>query len=186
MDQKSIKLKELVKATLDRISKEEDGAALKRIHANVERHPDLADADRDTLNEAIMQRLRVVSPAIAKRLGGPKDAQGREFLAAFLENLSETFDLSGNQLKSGVKSGGFMLNGTRHVDVYISYKTATGKNLSLVWIQEDAGSKPYLQILMRQVGTENAGTLRDETFEDPDKATEAYTEQLQKLLNAAQ
>ncbi|NVO57404.1 hypothetical protein HW561_16535 [Rhodobacteraceae bacterium B1Z28] len=80
-----------------------------------------------------MQRLRVVSPAIATRLGGPKDAQGREFLEEFYDRIAMDFDVSGNRLKNGVKTGGHMIDGTKYVDAYVSYKTATGKNLSLGW-----------------------------------------------------
>lgn len=178
------KLQEQVKATLSRVAKLDDAAALKRLHANIHRHTDLEDIDRETLDEAVLQRLRVVSPAIATRLGGPKDAQGREFLEAFYERLATDLDLSGNQLKNGVKTGGYMINGTRHVDVYISYKTVNRKNLSLAWIQNDVRSKPWLHLLLRQVGSGAMGELRNEKFEDQGKATEAYTQELKFLLKA--
>lgn len=176
------KIQEQVKATLGRIQKLEDAAALKRLHENIHRHPDLEDVDRETLDEAVVTRLRIVSPAIATRLGGPKDEQGREFLQALYEEIAAEFDLSGNQLKNGVKTGGYMINGTRYVDVYISYKTATKTNLSLAWIQDDVGSKPYLHLLLRQVGKTGEGELLNGTFEDQDKAAETYTRELMNLL----
>lgn len=94
---------------------------------------------------------RIVSPAIATRLGGPKDEQGRDFLEALYKEIATEFDLSGNHLKNGVKTGGYMINGTRYVDVYISYKTATEKNLSLAWIQNEVGSEADLSIAGKKV-----------------------------------
>lgn len=182
MNSDAKRLHEQVEATLSRISELDDAAALKRLHANIHRHPDLEDVDREALDEAVMQRLRVVSPAIATRLGGPKDEQGREFLQALYEQIAAEIDLSGNQLKNGVKTGGYMINGTRYVDVYISYKTATKKNLSLAWIQNDVGSKPFLHLLLRQVGAGGLGELQNKTFEDQEKASEAYTRELMDLL----
>ncbi|WP_339770588.1 hypothetical protein [uncultured Pseudosulfitobacter sp.] len=178
------KLQEQVQATLGRIQELDDAAALKRLHENIHRHPDLEDVDREKLDEAIMKRLRIVSPSIATRLGGPKDEQGREFLQALYERIAAEFDLSGNQLKNGVKTGGYMINGTRYVDVYISYKTATKTNLSLAWIQDDVASKPYLHLLLRQVGKTGEGELQNGTFEDQDKAAETYTRELMNLLHA--
>ncbi len=180
----SKKLQEQVKATLNRISELDDAGALKRLHTNIHRHPELEDIDRETLDEAVMQRLRAVSPSVATRLGGPKDAQGREFLEAFYARIATEFDLSGNQLKNGVKTGGYMINGTRYVDIYISYKTATGKNLSLAWIQDDVASKPRLHLLLRHIGASGTGELQNKTFEDHEKATVAYTRELARLLNA--
>ena len=177
------RLHEQVKATLSRISELNDATALKRLHANIHRHPGLEDLDRETLDEAVLQRLRVVSPAIATRLGGPKDEQGREFLHALYERISVEFNLSGNQLKNGVKTGGYMINGTRYVDVYISYKTATKKNLSLAWIQNDVGSKPYLHLLLRHVGAKGSGELQNTKFEDQERASAAYTRELAELLS---
>ncbi len=181
----SKKLKEQVKSTLIRISGLDDAGALKRLHANIHRHPELEDIDRETLDEAVMQRLRIISPCIATRLGGPKDAQAREFLEAFYDRISTEFDLSKNQLKNGVKTGGCMINGTRYIDVYISYKTTTGKNLSLAWLKEDIGSKTCLHLLLRHVGAGGAGELQNKTFEDENKATEAYSRELVQLLSSA-
>lgn len=178
------KLQAQVQATLSRIEELDDAATLKRLHKNIHRHSDLEEVDRETLDEAVMKRLRIVSPSIATRLSGPKDEQGREFLQALYERIAAEFDLSGNQLKNGVKTGGYMINGTKYVDVYISYKTATKTNLSLAWIQDDVGSKPYLHLQLRQVGMTDEGELQNRTFEDQDKAAETYTRELMNLLQA--
>ena len=84
------KLQGQVKATLERIAYIEDAAALKRLHANIHRHPELEDVDREALDEAVMLRLRVVSPSIATRLGGPCVAfkeSGNQSLAASAQAL---------------------------------------------------------------------------------------------------
>lgn len=76
-----------------------------------------------------------------------------------------------------------MINGTRYVDVYISYKTATKKNLSLAWIQNEVGSEPYLHLQLRHVGAGGTGELKNKKFDDQDKATEAYSRELADLLS---
>ena len=55
---------------------------------------------------------------------------------------------------------------------------------SLAWIQNDVGSKPYLHLLLRHVGAGGTGELQNRTFEDQEKATEAYTRELALLLSA--
>ncbi|WP_170399304.1 hypothetical protein [Ruegeria arenilitoris] len=177
------KLKEQVAAALAQIAKLEDAGKLKQLHANIQRHAALEDADREMLNEAVMMRLRTVSPAIATRLGGPKDAQAREFLEGFFEQLAAEFDLSGNRLKNGVKTGGHMINGSKYIDVYISYKTETGKNLSLAWIQKEPESPAYFHLMLRHVGAGGAGELKNQEIRDETEAKEAYTQELRKLLS---
>ena len=77
---KADQLKAEVERASARINQMNDASALKRLHANIQRHPEIDDLDRERLNEATMNRLRVVAPALATRLGGPKDAEGRDFL----------------------------------------------------------------------------------------------------------
>lgn len=178
---KAARLKAEVERALVRIAQMNDANALKRLHANIERHADLGDLDRERLNEATMSRLRVVAPAMATRLGGPKDTEGRDFLQKVYEQASMKFDLSDNKVGQGVKTGGWMINGTRYVDVYLSYKTIDGKNLSFAWIQEKVDSQPYLELLLRQVGRDGAGELINETFSDPNAATDRYLAELENL-----
>lgn len=181
-NQKAERLSAEVENALARIEKMEDANILRRMHENIHRHPDLDDIDRERLNEATMLRLRVVSPAIATRLGGPKDADGRDFLQKLHERTSAMFDLSDNKLGQGVKTGGPMINGTLYVYVYVSYKSFNDKNLSFAWIQKDFSSTPYLELLLRHVGKDGAGELLSETFTDPEKAVERYLQELARLI----
>ena len=91
------------------------------------------------------------------------------------------FDLSGNKVGQGVKTGGWMINGSRYVDVYLSYKTPEGKNLSIAWIQQEVDSKPYLELLLRHIGREGSGELISEIFRDPSAATDRYLAELANL-----
>ncbi|RBW57780.1 hypothetical protein [Ruegeria sp. A3M17] len=177
------KLKGQVHTVLLRISNLDDAEKLKNLHANIQNHPALEDTDREMLNEAVMTRMRAVSPAIATRLGGPKDAKAREFLEGFFEQLSSELDLSGNLLKNGVKTGGQMINGEQYVDVYISYKTESGKNLSLAWLQATPESQAYLRVRLRHVGTNGLGELKSQKFDDETEAKETYRQELRSLLN---
>lgn len=180
---KAEQLKAEVERALARIDQMNDANALKRLHANIQRHSEIDDLDRERLNESTMNRLRVVAPALATRLGGPKDAEGRDFLQKVYEQASIKFDLSGNKVGQGVKTGGWMINGTRYVDVYLSYKTSEGKNLSFAWIQQEVGSKPYLELLLRHVGRDGSGELIKETFHDPSAATDRYLAELANLTD---
>lgn len=173
-----------VERTLFRISELNDANALRRIHTNIQRHPELDDFDRERLVEAIVLRLRVVSPTLATRIGGAKDAEGREFLQRVHEQASAELDLSGNTLGQGVKTGGYMINGTRYVDVYLSYKTVNGKNLSFSWIQDDIGSERFFELLLRHVGAIGEGELLRETFDDADKAVARYLQELTGLIES--
>ena len=117
------KLKAQVENALKLISATDDAKSLKAFHANILRHKELDDLDRERLNESTVQRLRVVAPAMAKRLGGPKDAKAREYLAKVWEQGASRYDLSKNKVGHGVRTGGQMISGNQFIDVYVSYKT---------------------------------------------------------------
>ena len=180
------KLKEQVRNVLALIPTMDDAKRLKNLHANIDRNPDLEDADREELNEAVMMRLRQVSPSLATRLGGPKDQPGRDFLQGLLDELSEDLDLSGNTIGAGVKTGGGMLSGTKFVDVYISYKSIDGKSISMAWIKDAVDSQPYLHLWRRNMGGSGPTEyLRNEKIRNEAAGAEAYREELEKILAEA-
>ncbi|MCR8825253.1 hypothetical protein [Pseudosulfitobacter koreensis] len=171
-----------VAMAIQRIAASEDAKSLRNLHENIQRHPDLDDIRKEELTEALMQRLRVVSPALATRLGGPKASLGREYLQSVFNRVSDRFDLSGNQVGQGVKTGGFMINGTRHVDVYLSYKTSDRRNLGFAWIQETVESEPFLELKLRDLSDSGAAETPRETFTDQELAATRFEEELDRLL----
>ena len=106
----------------ERIISLSDPKALLRFHENVERFQGVDEVQREDLIQLIEERLRTVSPSAATKVFGPKDSEAREFLEQVFLRTCSDFDLSQNQVRNGVKTGGGMIAGRKHVDVYISYK----------------------------------------------------------------
>lgn len=167
---------------LIRIAAEEDANSLRNIHANISRHAGLDDADRERLNEAVVNRLRVVSPKLAKSFGGPKDGPARAWLQTVFEQSAAMFDLSGNVLKNGVKTGGLMISGQAYLDVYLSYKNAAGLNLALTWLQEAPEKDATLTLSLREPGVSGRGLIEEAVFDDQDQAAAAWTKSLEGML----
>jgi hypothetical protein len=171
-----------VAMAMQRIAASQDAKSLRNLYENIQRHPDLDDIRKEELTEAVMQRMRVVSPALATRLGGAKDSLGREYLQSVFDRVSDRFDLSGNKVGQGVKTGGFMINGTKHVDVYLSYKTSDMRNLGFAWIQETVESEPFLELKLRDLGDSGAAEAPRETLTDKELAAARFEEELERLL----
>ncbi|MDE4175692.1 hypothetical protein PXK01_16135 [Phaeobacter sp. PT47_59] len=168
----------------DRIISLSDPKALLRFHENVERFQGIDDVQREDLIQLIEERLRSVSPSAATKVFGPKDSEAREFLEqVFLRTCSE-FDLSQNQVKNGVKTGGDMIAGRKHVDVYISYKNNDKWRTSLAWLQDTPADVPYLRVEKLQVGSQDK-TNREEavfTVHQVELAEEKYRQMLQAVI----
>ncbi|MFC0281524.1 hypothetical protein ACFOHK_15510 [Falsigemmobacter intermedius] len=175
-------LHQQIEKLMSRIAAESDANSLRNIHANISKHPELDDADRERLTEAVVNRLRVVSPKLAKTFGGPKDGPARIFLQKVYEESAERFDLSGNVLKNGVKTGGLMISGQFYLDVYLSYKTASGLNLALTWLQETPDADAILRLSLREPGVSGRGLLKENTFTDQDQAAAEWTTWLEGLI----
>lgn len=176
------KLKSQVETLLKRIPTMEDGAKLQNLLTNIGGRPELEDQDREALVDAVSRRIKVVSPKLAKEIFGPKDAQGKAFLDSLCAELHPPkFDLSNNRVGNGVKTGGFMIAGTKYVDVYISYKNAAGVNLSLAWIQDGPNDAPVIEMMKRHVRAPGDEPERTPFF-DEQTAKLAYKEQLELLL----
>ena len=177
-------LKAQVDAALKRIPTMQDCEKLRALHSNVHRQAGLDDLDREALDEAVLQRIKIACPKIAKELVGPRDAQGRAFLESFFEALKSNYDLSGNTLRNGVKVGGYMINGSRYVDLYINYKTANGINLGIAWIQKTAADTPFILVMKRHVRNDSDEADYREQFDDEEKARSAYVHELVPLLKS--
>lgn len=120
---------------------------------------DVPVEDRELLIEAIELKMRMISPSKATKLFGNKDTDYREKLESFLVNLEIGYDLSKNKLENRVKTGGSVINGTAHIDVYISYKSLNQINLSIGFFQVDIDSEPEVYLRQKNLAVGEKSTL---------------------------
>jgi hypothetical protein len=110
---------------------------------NVARSSCISEVDRERLVSALEAALRSQFPKSANRLFGPKDAEAREFLIELL-GPAGALAREGNMVGSGVKTGGYQFDGSRYINVYVSYKNSSGLGVSLDFNQDTVDTTPYL------------------------------------------
>lgn len=165
-------------------TKELSRKSLRNFYDNAMRDQEVTDVERETLIAALEARIRITSPRDAKKLFGPKDAEARALLERIHDALAAEFDLSGNTVGAGVKTGGSMMRGDLYVDVYISYKAADRRHVVLGYTQSASTDDPLLQVRCYQTGKEATEPDIRETFQidDLEKATARYREHLMSIV----
>lgn len=147
------KFSERVRRALDIIEKGDlTRQGLRNFYDNATRDPNLTEAERKAVISALEPRIRVTSPTDARAMFGPKDAEARALLSQINDALEVEFDLSGNTVGSGVKTGGDMISGAFHVVVYISYKGADRRHAGLAVVQRAPDADPILIVSLYQTG----------------------------------
>lgn len=129
-------------------TRELSATELRNLFTNVTADDKIDEADRDLLVSKLESKLRVSSTKIANALFGPKDSTARITLEEAHHKVESQFDLTGNRVRNGVKTGGDMIAGRAHIDVYISYKNHDGWHVSLGLYQIEVDS-PLLCRLRR-------------------------------------
>lgn len=129
---------------------------LRSLFINIDRQDELLEEDRERLVQAIEEYLRISAPRIAKAMFGPKDLEAREQLARIWQSATQSIDQTKNRHKGGVKSGGSMLRGDTHVDVYISYKNAQNQAVTLAIIQLTPNDRMTAKLSQYVVGGETS------------------------------
>lgn len=165
-----------------------DSKKLINFYNNTSAHKDITEYEREVLLEVIEGKLREIAPAAATRaLGRNKDADARIYLDGIYQQTLDQFDLSGNRVKNGVKTGGGMISGRKFVDVYISYKNEAGWHTLLRWFQDSASSQRYLETFLYQTGPHSGDGSINKRFEvgEEDAAAKEYIEQVGKLVQNA-
>lgn len=178
------KIDRQVTVAKERIVSLSDPKALVRFHENVERFQGIDEIEREDLIQLIEERLRSVSPSAATKVFGPKDSEAREYLEQVFRQVSSDFDLSQNQVKNGVKTGGDMIAGRKHLDVYISYKNNDKWRAALAWLQDTPADVPYLRVEKLQVGAQDKTNGEEELFaaHQIDLAEEEYRRMLKSVI----
>ena len=125
----------------------------------------ITDHEFEILIQELEKRIRLTQPRLSKILFGPKDEPVRKLLEEFLSELKNSFDFSKNNVGSHVKTGGNMINGTRYIDVYISYKNNKKWHCSFAYLQDLIDTDPYLRTRKYQGGMSNKDSLLETRYE---------------------
>lgn len=140
-----------VSRALTRIrSGELDERQLIATYRNVAHSQRVSEAQREELVQLIETQLRTRFPRSARTIFGAKDADAREFLTKLLEPV-DALHREGNTTGTGVKTGGHQFDGTRYVNVYVSYKNPVGEGVSIDFNQDSAKESPYLMTIHYRV-----------------------------------
>ena len=153
---------------------------------NAQRYPTISDEERELLVQAVEHQLRERFPKSAKSIFGPVDEKARGLLGGVQDQVASQFDLSANRVLNRVKTGGDMIAGRYHLDVYVSYKDHEGRNVSLDIRQERQLDRPAARVQLRKVHGHDAGQLYERTYEleaFEDAATD-YRQHLATLVGA--
>jgi len=144
----------------------------------------ITDYEFEILIEELEKRIRLTQPRLSKTLFGPKDESIRKLLEEFLIELKSNFDFSKNNVGSHVKTGGNMINGTRYIDVYISYKNDEKWHCSFAYLQDFIDTDPYLRIRKYQGGMSNKDSLLENCYEieNIETAKLEFIKVLEKIL----
>tara|TARA_B100001057_G_scaffold488927_1_gene574185 strand:- start:314 stop:889 length:576 start_codon:yes stop_codon:yes gene_type:complete len=145
----------------------------------------ITEFEFEILIQELEHRVRITQPRLSKILFGPKDEKVRISLREFLEELKVTFDFSNNFVGSHVKTGGSMINGTKYIDVYISYKNKDKWHCSFAYVQDDANSNLYIMIRKYQGGLMNKESVSQSNYEieDIEKAKMVFIEHLEEIID---
>jgi hypothetical protein len=121
-------------------TKELSANELRNLFTNITADEKIDEADRDLLASKVESKLRGSSTRLANTLFGPKDSAARIMLEEAYHKINSQLDLTANRVRNGVKTGGDMIAGRAHIDVYISYKNSEGWHVSLGLYQLEVNS----------------------------------------------
>ena len=144
----------------------------------------ITDFEFEILIQELEKRVRITQPRLSKTLFGPKDDKVRTLLREFLDELKVTFDFSNNYVGSHVKTGGSMINGTKYIDVYISYKNKDKWHCSFAYLQDQANSNLYIMVRKYEGGMMNKESVSQSNYEieDIEKAKLVFIENLEEII----
>lgn len=166
-------------------TKEMSRNGLRNFYENATQDRDITEAEREAVIAALENKIRISAPRDAKALFGPKDAEARSLLGKIHDALAADFDLSGNKVGSGVKTGGSMISGKVHVDVYISYKAEDRRHAMLGYLVKKPGTDPTLVVRLYQTGKDVTEPELREVFpiDALEEAAARYRANLMRILD---
>jgi transcriptional regulator of heat shock response len=118
----------------------------------------------------------------SRKMLNNKSSEAKILLEEVYNDLIKSFDLSKNNVKNGVKPGGYMIGGQMYVDWYISYKNDEKFNTGFCYLQKSQETEPYIEVNYRKVGSD-----LDEKKNFPialkDEALSLFKNHLLKIIN---
>lgn len=132
---------------------------------------------------AVKIQMRADFPRTANRMFGAKESEAKALLEEVFCKLAAAHNLSGNRLKNGVKAGGDMISGQKFVDVYLSYRNASGVGAILILAQDDPASELTAKVGYYEAGNGTFEGERAFQMHDFERAVEAYTAGLHRALS---
>ena len=145
----------------------------------------ITEYEFEILIQELEKKIRITQPRLSKVIFGPKDQNVRKYLEEFLQELKVTFDFSNNKVGSHVKTGGYMINGTKYIDVYISYKNKDKWHCSFAYVQDQVDTNPYLMIQKYEGGMTNKKSVSEINYEieDIEEAKLVFKENLKEIID---
>lgn len=174
--------KKLVETLLRKTASGEFNAdELSNVYRRIDSYAGISEDDRDSLSEAIEDRLRTHWPRKARSLFGAKDAVARKLLDQIWSTSTLDVNVSRNKHNNRVKAGGTMRRGENYVDVYISYRRPEGGSVRLNIIQATPASSPNANLYTYVVGGDFGWEI-SEPISNLDVLGTKFSEELRKLI----
>jgi hypothetical protein len=134
--------------------------------------------------ESVKIKMRADFPRAANRMFGAKESEATALLEKVYRDLASSLDLTRNRLKNGIKAGGHLLSGEKHIDVYISFRNHVGVGAALALVQDDPESELVARVGYYEAGTDAVREVKDFQMHDFNDAVAAYRAELSKAINS--
>lgn len=161
-----------------------DESGLINLYNNANKKHDLDEMDKERLVDAIEKNTRLRFPKAAKRIFGAKGSVASNKLGELYDSIIKDLDLSGNQVKNGVKVGGDMIGGRAYICYYMSFKNADNQATGICLFQSSIDTE--LEVSVTRYSTNNPGTIEHERhvndMSDFDSMATMYRDYLKELV----
>ena len=156
------------------------------LYNNASKSSSITEDQRELIVSEIEKATRLRFPTSAKKIFGAKDHEAREYLSKIYEMVKTDFNMSGNKLKNGVKTGGEMMSGAAYVEVYMSYKNSDNIGAYLVLKQDSVDSELKAISAHYRTGGSEAGVISEKTIglESQSEVYKNYSEYLQLVVES--
>ncbi len=144
----------------------------------------ISEEDKALLIFSIEKNTRLRFPKSAKRIFGAKESFAESKLDKLYQDLCKEFNLSNNQLKNGVKTGGLMISGEFYIDVYMSYKNIENHGVAITLTQPDIESELTVTVKRYKTYGSDSGTINmhESNMDDFDNSAQVYKAYIQELI----
>ena len=153
---------------------------------NVVNDTRVSEEEREIIIEALSIKIKANAPRLAKKMFGPKDTAGREFLQTIYDIFEQVggYDFSQNCVGKGVKTGGDMISGKAYVDLYFSYKNKDKWHAGISYNQKTAKDEPKFIVKIYQGGESNLVGKEWNEFDmaDEEKAVMLFKGYLDRII----